>query len=583
MRTHRPFVTMSCLLLVALAQQCPPSPLEPAWAALQSSFGRFAGGDPTTPTAAGAARLARVQATELSTPRTQAEVRDQVRLERQLKGLQARFEALQRHAGELGQRFSELESRNDRTNLEPARTEGEPRRARRLVDEDSRGASAAREWLPFDSGEQRAALARHIDELEREALWLRRRLRIAGGCAALLLMVTGYVLVRSRRRPDTGMAEPSSGPVAAAPAPGPELPTTPPDAAAASTGTAAPASAPAPEPAPALLVAQTAPEAVARPARRNTSPQSPRALLESLMRWAGKKYHLVAEIAPARGAWSLGFASHMGFVRRENQDYGAAFRIGDTQVLIVADGMGGLPAGRDAAYIAVRAASVSVINALGRQPIVHDPLEPIARKAIRVAHAALEREGNERGIAEIQQGLRTTLIVLLARSSDYGYAYIGDGGGMVLRADGTIDEFLDPHKAEGGAANVLAASLGPTLEGMASSGTLPRRAGDLALVGSDGIFDRVEEGFARDVLLAVLDLNGDVQAVAERVVADLAGFRDETGFVCDDNLTLGLMAGGTAPSIPPAPRRRDQVDATERSVTRGRDEHGLTVESGAGR
>ena len=138
--------------------------------------------------------------------------------------------------------------------------------------------------------------------------------------------------------------------------------------------------------------------------------------------------------------------------------------------------------------------------------------------------------------------MRTTLIVVLAGSDGYGYAYLGDGGGVLVRANGTLEHFLKPMKGE--ASNLVLGSLGPRRQGEPVSGFCERRAGDFVLLGSDGVFDRVEASFPLTLARAAADYDGDLPRLAADAVEDLARFRDDAGFVCDDNLTLALACHG---------------------------------------
>jgi serine/threonine protein phosphatase PrpC len=89
------------------------------------------------------------------------------------------------------------------------------------------------------------------------------------------------------------------------------------------------------------------------------------------------------------------------------------------------------------------------------------------------------------------------------------------------------------------------------MEGTPVSGTIKRSAGDLLIVGTDGVFDRVDQSFAVDVLRGCIQYKGDLQRAAEQIITELASFRDVGGYVCDDNLTMGLLGHGSAPKLPP--------------------------------
>lgn len=255
-------------------------------------------------------------------------------------------------------------------------------------------------------------------------------------------------------------------------------------------------------------------------------------------------------------AWRLGWASISGPVRAENQDSAWCFETCGLSVLIVADGCGGVPYGRRAASLAVRAAGSSIIRgaAAGR---AH---KSEVSAAIYAAGRRLAREGEAISIEGGPDGLRTTLIVLVSTKTHYYFAYIGDGGGLVRRASGLVEEFLVPQKAEG-AMNVLAASLGPVTQGEPVCGTLERGAGDLVMIGSDGVFDRVNGSFAENIARASVVAGGDLQSVATRAVHELASFKDEHGYIFDDNLTLALLGDGSAP----AAVRESSADSKEDS------------------
>lgn len=251
--------------------------------------------------------------------------------------------------------------------------------------------------------------------------------------------------------------------------------------------------------------------------------------------------------------WGLALATTKGNVRSENQDYGLCFRIAGHQVLLLADGCGGLPFGQRAAYLASVSAAVSIIRTYGMSPRWHAPcVKAAARKAIAAAEHRLAIEGDKLNISEIRGGLRTTLIVVVANRREIGYAYIGDGGGCVVHSSGKVHHFLNPQKADEFALNILAASLGPITEGEPVVGVLKRSAGDLLVVGTDGIFDRVDKGFPKDVLRGCIQFSGDLQKTAEHIIQELASYQDKAGYVCDDNLTLGIMGDEAMPTLSPS-------------------------------
>ena len=280
------------------------------------------------------------------------------------------------------------------------------------------------------------------------------------------------------------------------------------------------------------------------------TPGPPDKLMAEIIASAGKAPNIRVKPTSPAGVWALGLATIKGNVRSENQDYGLCFQIAGHDILVVADGCGGIPHGQRASYLATVSAAKSVIHSYGTAPRWQSPkVKDVAVKAIMSAAHSLAIEGDKLNITDVRGGLRTTLIVVVGNKREVGYAYIGDGGGCVVQSNGEVKHFLEPQKANGHAMNVLAASLGPSMEGEPVSGVLKREAGDILLVGTDGIFDRVEAMFPKDVLRGCIQYQGDLQKTAEHIVMELASFKDAAGYICDDNLTLGIMGDGTNPKL----------------------------------
>lgn len=272
--------------------------------------------------------------------------------------------------------------------------------------------------------------------------------------------------------------------------------------------------------------------------------------MKAIIAAANRFRHIRLKLELCSEPWRIGLATSKGNVRSENQDYGLCFEIGGHDVLVVADGCGGLPHGQIAAYLAALSAAVSVVRTYGMTPQWHSShVEDIAAKAITAAAHRLAVEGDKLNINDLRGGLRTTLIVVVGNKREFGYAYIGDGGGCVISATGEVNQFLTPQKASDLALNVLAASLGPMMEGEPVTGVMERRTGDVLIVGTDGVFDRVDSIFPKDVLRGCIQYKGDLQKTAEHIVEELAFFQDSAGYVCDDNLTLGIMGDGTKPKL----------------------------------
>ncbi|MDI7269294.1 MAG: hypothetical protein QME96_14995, partial [Myxococcota bacterium] len=91
--------------------------------------------------------------------------------------------------------------------------------------------------------------------------------------------------------------------------------------------------------------------------------------------------------------------------------------------------------------------------------------------------------------------------------------------------------------------------------------------GDLLVLGSDGVFDRVPPDFPVRLLGFCVEAEGDVAAAIETALDELAGLEDEAGFVCDDNLSLGLLVvPGARPLFGPGFWARVAGERPEREV-----------------
>jgi serine/threonine protein phosphatase PrpC len=248
--------------------------------------------------------------------------------------------------------------------------------------------------------------------------------------------------------------------------------------------------------------------------------------------------------------WRLGIHSTKGNVRSENQDFGWAFELNDYQLLLIADGCGGVPFGRDASRIAVENCSMEIFRQLLND---RSAVGLAIERGFEAASNALVSRGNELGLTKLESGLRTTLIVAIGTTSQFDWGYIGDGALRVISASGEQFECMEAHRANPMITNVLGASLGPTIHGQACFGSRKREPGDVLLAGTDGVFDRVDDRFSRDLMRMAIFSKGDLMLAARESVEQLANITDANSrtFVCDDNLTLALMMDGRHPDLRP--------------------------------
>jgi len=235
----------------------------------------------------------------------------------------------------------------------------------------------------------------------------------------------------------------------------------------------------------------------------------------------------------------LAVASVKGHVRKRNEDRSEAFRVVGAEVIAVADGLGGHPGGAQAARIAIRSATTYL-----RRELPRTARDCLAGGVRALVAEAVWRAGRDIALASARGGhapdaLRTTLVVAVALADTYVVGYIGDGGAVVHRKSGEVDVLLVPQK--GDSPNVVAASLGPEIEGSPALSVFPRRAGDLLLVMTDGVADRVPGTFPSAVRAVIDEERGDARRAVRRVLRALAEAKDAAGYLFDDNMTLGLL------------------------------------------
>ncbi|MEI8120481.1 MAG: protein phosphatase 2C domain-containing protein [bacterium] len=240
-------------------------------------------------------------------------------------------------------------------------------------------------------------------------------------------------------------------------------------------------------------------------------------------------------------------ATTKGHIRSDNQDYCLCLQLGNVTALLIADGCGGAAHGAYASYVAVRAAATFLVNA--KCGTAQSDIVPLARQTLLYASDAMEKCAAA-AMPPVRDGFRTTLIIILADSKRYAFAYAGDGGGVIVRKNASVEMFLFPQKADIDNPNVLATSLGPMLEGEPASGAIPRYPGDVLITGTDGIWDYVKNPFPRAVAKTLVNAGGNTRIAARTVIDQLADISDEYGYICSDNLTIGLI---TTPGQTAAP------------------------------
>lgn len=220
---------------------------------------------------------------------------------------------------------------------------------------------------------------------------------------------------------------------------------------------------------------------------------------------------------------AVGAVSHVGLVRRENQDRMGHFRVGRTEVFLVADGMGGHRGGALAASMVLE----------GFQKALSSRPQP---RSLRAALRAAAGEVNVAVCAVATSGdpatehMGSTAVLLAVRGREVLIGHLGDSraylwrdGRLVrLTRDHTwVQQLMDQkllteeearHHPE---ASVLAHAFGRQSElPIALSPGLAVRSGDAILLCSDGLSGYLED----DEIAAVISRHEDPQRVAEALV-----------------------------------------------------------------
>jgi protein phosphatase len=222
-------------------------------------------------------------------------------------------------------------------------------------------------------------------------------------------------------------------------------------------------------------------------------------------------------------------ATHPGLRRLQNED---AFAIVDgCQLLIVADGVGGRPAGEIASRLAVdavrdvmTASQMMRPEAAGAAPVALHVrlLEAVHRANLRVREAARQDA--------LLEGMATTLVAVAVEAAELVVVSVGDSRAYRLR-DGRLLQLTTDHRSESD--HVTRARLSPGALAKLRPGFLTRaigldarmepdglrldlRAGDTILLSTDGLTAVVDDGEIAAVLDAYHDPGAAVATLIDR-------------------------------------------------------------------
>ena len=157
----------------------------------------------------------------------------------------------------------------------------------------------------------------------------------------------------------------------------------------------------------------------------------------------------MAEPAVAAGPISIAAHSHMGRVRKNNEDRVATQA--ELGLLLLADGMGGHNAGEVASRMAVEVVQNTVNSTLGSGRALppaqgnNSAEAELLRDAIRLAHAAIRRAA---GKNPVYQGMGTTMVACLLHDDRLVAAHVGDSRLYRLR-DGVLEQITQDHSLVG--------------------------------------------------------------------------------------------------------------------------------------
>jgi PPM family protein phosphatase len=239
--------------------------------------------------------------------------------------------------------------------------------------------------------------------------------------------------------------------------------------------------------------------------------------------------------------------SHVGLVRDINEDSGFA----GPHLLLVADGVGGAPAGEVAS--ASVAFVVSAISLTPKGSLRAEPSDLIAvlRESVRYAFRQLHE-----GVAADpdRAGMATTLTAFLADGERFALAHLGNSRAYLLRHDQLIQLSTDhsfvqslvdegqitPEQArDHPLQSVITRSVSSTDEHEPDLALLDLEPGDRLLLCSDGLTDLVPD----DTIGACLTSTPRTAAVQQLVRAALeAGGRDNVTCVVADVDPRPLLA-----------------------------------------
>lgn len=234
--------------------------------------------------------------------------------------------------------------------------------------------------------------------------------------------------------------------------------------------------------------------------------------------------------------------SDQGRMRAENQDVFFHCTVGDGELLLVCDGMGGANAGHVASRLAGRVICGYLCGNVGPGDAVNH-IRSVLQAAFMEANTALNKAAEEDSKLS---GMGTTAVCAYVNKDKALFFNVGDSRAYLIR-DGAIEQITTDHSLVGQMVrdgqltadqakhhpqrNVITRALGP--EGQVEPDCFERalRPGDRLLLCSDGLYVMLDD----ETMLQIIDENHSEQAACEALVAaanDAGGHDNITVLLC---------------------------------------------------
>jgi PPM family protein phosphatase len=214
--------------------------------------------------------------------------------------------------------------------------------------------------------------------------------------------------------------------------------------------------------------------------------------------------------------------SEIGHVRRRNEDAWLTLPAADGKsgVVVVADGMGGHPAGDVASMVAIEAleAELAGLAAGGAA----EP-GPVLLAAAATAHAAVLDAAEGR---PDRRDMGTTVVVGYVTPTEGIVTHVGDSRAYLVRRGSAL-----PLTRDHGDHGYLSAALGLDLPARPEYAAIDFAPGDRLVLCTDGLTGEID-----DSAIADLALDGDADAACDRLVdaaLDAGGHDNVTVIVVD--------------------------------------------------